>query len=84
MVQQEIDEGLTNDETHLSGTTRIVASVTARTLEHSNIRRPLQDEIPGHSVWDDSVQVPKRDFAVHCDAPSHEYERQHVALLIDV
>ena len=57
VLQDEIGKGLADGHAHLDRLAGVRASVSTSAFENSDIRRPLKNQVPGHGIRNDLLQV---------------------------
>ena len=81
MLQDEIDERLTDDHAHLGRLTRIGACTAAGAVQGDNLRQALQHQIARYRIRQNVLHILQRDRDLHADQPFGDCGRHDLAMV---
>jgi hypothetical protein len=82
VLQDEIRKGLADDHAYLNRLARVGASVTTSAFEDSDIRRPLKNQVPGHRIRNDLLQVTQGDVVIEGDEGLGQFCCEHLSVVM--
>jgi hypothetical protein len=82
VLEDEIGKGLADGHAHLDRLAGVGASMTTSAFEDSDIRGPFKNQVPGHGIRNDLLQVTQRDVVIEGDEGSGQFCCDHLSVIM--
>ena len=82
VLQDEIGKGLAEDHAYLDRLAGVRANVSTSAFEDSDIRGPLKNQVPGHRIRNDLLQVTERDVVIEGDEGLGQFCCEHLSVVM--